>query len=115
MATKKTEETKNTTKDLKEGQIEIEGKVYDMLFNLNKFNYIEKKCDLNIMAIISTAPNGYIPLTLLTALFTEGIVAGADKKEKLFEKALEEHSYIGVINKISDALMSQMGFLFPKS
>lgn len=104
--------------ELKDGQFEVEGVVYELRFNFQKIKTIEKMTGRSVNA--ETVKNdGVLSLQMMESLFSFGLVESKGLKAvpqkkavKMFEPFVEENGAFTVNGLIVDKLQEDMGFLF---
>lgn len=104
--------------NLKDGQFEVDGVIYELRFNYQKIKTIELVTKMNVFSeIVNT--NGMLPLSLLEQLFSFGLVESKTlesvpqkKALSMFEPFLEENGMAQILNLITDKLQSDVGFMF---
>lgn len=104
----------NEIKSLSENKLLISEKEYTFTYNLEKMKMMEKVYKVNIIQELSQGVTA-LSITILEALFNQGIIAEQSKKETLFNEAIKEHTYIKLLEFLLTTFMNQMGFLFQKS
>ena len=98
--------------------LKIGEKEYELKYSLKRVETIESTTGTPLMASI-TSSRGMMPLTLLKSCFCYGLKEpGSDSfiplpsGQVLFEQALTEHGYAGLVSVIIEALQRDCPFFF---
>ena len=104
----------NKIKSISENQVTIGGKDYQFTYNLEKMKIMEKVYKVNIIEELSQGAKA-LSISILEAMFCQGIIAEQSKKEALFSEAITEHTYVKMLEFLITTVVNQMVFLFQKS
>lgn len=98
----------------------IEGKEYELKFNMNRLRLIERAASgMAAMSQLATDTSGLMSITAMERFFSYGLKeAGADefvspaKGAELCDAMMEEAGYAAVVQEIQKAVMRDVPFLF---